>query len=69
MPNSSNNQFIHSQSYSEVQESMAASGVIRTCENCAHCDKPNDQCGKFKAKPPIVVIAKGCEHWELDIPF
>jgi len=42
-----------------------------TEQPCTHWDYGNDQCGKFKAKPPTDVIVYSCESYEDDddIPF
>lgn len=50
-------------------EVLQNSWNIQTCLNCLHCDRANDQCGKFKAKPPMNVVIGGCQDWECNIPF
>lgn len=50
-------------------EVLQNSWNIQTCLNCHHCDQVNDQCGKYKMKPPMNVVIGGCAEWECDIPF
>lgn len=42
----------------------------RSCINCAAFDLITEGCGKFGgARPPAMVIAKGCEGYESGPPF
>lgn len=45
--------------------------LYRNCLNCIHWEEGNDQCGKFKLKPPAEIIVYSCEKYEDndDIPF
>lgn len=38
--------------------------IYKCCWNCLNLDIANDQCGKYKIKPPIKIITLGCESWE-----
>ncbi|AUR88741.1 hypothetical protein NVP2117O_63 [Vibrio phage 2.117.O._10N.261.45.E9] len=50
-----------------AQTLLANGGYIATCANCTH--REGEDCGKYKMRPPIQVIASGCDDWEFHIPF
>jgi hypothetical protein len=41
----------------------------RCCLNCIDFYATDEQCSRFKSKPPADVIVTGCKHWDADIPF
>lgn len=66
---------IRAETYATLQTAFSrilnAQYPFQNCLNCTHWDYGNDQCGKFKAKPPTDVIIYSCESYEDndDIPF
>lgn len=40
----------------------------RCCANCENWSRDNDTCWKYKARPPVDVVAVGCIEW-FNIPF
>jgi len=50
-------------------EELHLRGVLRSCPDCIHWDDPSETCGKYLARPPAKVIAKGCHEFEPNIPF
>jgi len=43
-----------------------------TCIDCEHFDAANDQCGKWKAKPPLALACAAqrlCPDYDEKIPF
>lgn len=53
----------------QLVELLHARGVLRSCPDCDHWDPGNEQCLKYMVRPPAVVIAKGCDEFEPNIPF
>jgi hypothetical protein len=45
--------------------------LVRSCMTCASFRESDEQCVKFKARPPARVIAYGCKDYfnEAEIPF
>jgi hypothetical protein len=45
--------------------------LVKTCITCASFRESDEQCTKFKARPPARVIAYGCKDYfnEEEIPF
>lgn len=43
--------------------------MCRNCANCLHSDVSKNLCTKYNETPPMVVVVKGCDSWEDDIPF
>lgn len=52
-----------------VQENLEFAGVISNCGNCEHGDLDSNKCKKFNLTPPMSISCKGCDEWELFIPF
>lgn len=45
-------------------------GAIRSCINCVQYNKKTEGCLiAGDQRPPAIVIALGCDSWEMDIPF
>lgn len=44
-------------------------GLMRSCPDCQWWDPKAETCGKYLARPPADVIAKGCDEFEPTIPF
>jgi hypothetical protein len=45
-------------------------GCLRSCINCIQFDKKREECLLAPGqRPPALVIALGCDSWEMDIPF
>ena len=45
-------------------------GCLRSCINCVSFNKPTEGClNAGGQRPPAMVIALGCDSWEMDIPF
>lgn len=54
-----------------VHRFLKDTNAYKNCLNCVSWDYINDQCGKFKAKPPTDIIVNSCSFHEDndDIPF
>lgn len=50
---------------------QAPGQVLRTCLTCCAFDEPQEQCRKYRARPPARVIAYGCKDYfsEEELPF
>ena len=51
-----------------IVERLEAEGYFNNCLNCGWWNNVKEQCDKFREKPPLKVIVKGCEQHEI-IPF
>lgn len=54
-----------------VSRFLVGANPYKNCLNCNHWNYGEDQCGKFKAKPPTDVIVNSCSDYDDndDIPF
>jgi len=50
---------------------ITIANIFQNCLNCSHWNFAEDQCGKFKAKPPTDIIVYSCPEYadNNDIPF
>lgn len=53
----------------DFQKQIVTQQVWSSCLNCEEWDKKVEQCGHFKAKPPLEVVVHGCSLWYGEIPF
>ncbi len=51
------------------KHALFVTSQARSCLNCEHWGDDEDQCLKFKVKPPAKVIVFSCEAWDDRIPF
>ncbi len=52
----------------KLRNALEQEGVFRNCTNCANWIDNKEICNKFKERPPVKIIVKGCEFYD-DIPF
>ena len=53
-----------------VVEEAIRRGNFHSCINCVHWSLNNDNCDKYRMRPPAKVIVYSCgKDWEDEIPF
>lgn len=53
----------------KLHRHMIDGQLVPSCFNCAYFVEKEEQCVRWKVRPPAATIVYGCESWEGDIPF
>ena len=55
----------------DLVKTITRSNIFQNCLNCMHWEFKNDQCGKYKVKPPTEILIYSCPDYKDDseIPF
>ena len=54
---------------SETVWHILRSGMTRSCVGCFNFDREVGVCNLVAQRPPVEVIVKGCERFDLAVPF